>query len=193
MKRLWYPTEEDVALARAAIFALPLMLLIFVIELLLPRAPALGITVVVFAAFVLVRGVVLVRAALSLPLVDYDIERYKAMSHRARRTCRTVGLILPLASSLALPFKPEIFLIAFGTLTFVSVMLLGQSATAPPVFTIAVAGYPAILFALAVIQYGLAEALWSLVIAGIVIPQVLSLLIKTRRATESVHKMEHSF
>jgi hypothetical protein len=191
MKRLWFPTEDDVNLSRIVMYiAVPAMLLLsMAITFLIPRVSAIGMnmTIVLLAAMILLRGLVMIRGASTLPVAEDDIEKYKAISKRYRQTCKAIVFILPLASLLLLVFKPDLFLFGLGILAIVSIILLGLSGTAVTVFTCVVLSYSVILLVLTAVQRGLIEALQLVVIAvGIVTPHAFSILMKMRRASENM-------
>jgi len=187
LRRLWYPTDNDVLLSRLAIILVfPAALFPFLlIGFLLPDSLTFRVFSGVFFMVVLARAVILVRGAYTLPIKEEDIDKYNAMSERSRQSFRVVGFILPLASTFTLLVKPEAFLISFSTLATLSVVLLGLCAARPAVFAYTVAGYTVISFTLAAIQLSVIPALWLVAIfGGIIIPMGFSTLVKTRRAAE---------
>lgn len=189
LRRLWYPTDNDVLLSRLAlILVLPAGLLPFLlIGFLLPDSPTFGVFLVVFFVVLLVRAVILVRGAYTLPIKEEDIDKHKAMSERSRQTFRVVGFILPLTSTFTFLVKPEAFLVSFSALVALSIVILGLCAVRPAVFAYMVACYTVVSFSLAAIQLSVIPAvLLVATCGGIIIPMGFSALVKTRRAAKSV-------
>ena len=189
LRRLWGPTDNDFLLFRlAGLLVLPAVLLLLLpIDFLLPDSLASRISLGVFVMVVLVRGVILVRGAYTLPVGEADIDKYKAMSERSRQTFRVAGFVLPLASTAILLFKPELFLVSFGTSAFLSIVFLSISLVATAVFTLVVVVLSAISFTVVAIQDSMGSALVTLILVGVIVPQAFSTFVKTRRASEKVH------
>jgi hypothetical protein len=190
MKRLWYPTEDDVNMARIAIYiTVPIILVVsLVITFLIPRVSVIGMNVALalFALVMLLRGLVMIRGASTLPIEEADIEKYKAISKQYRQVCKTVGVILPFASTLLLLFKRDLFPFGFGVSAIFSTIFLGLSGIASTVFVYVVIVLSTVSVILLAPESGVIEALQLVVIAwGIVTPHTFRILIKMRKATEN--------
>lgn len=185
MSRLWYPNEEDVTIARFAMsVAAPVILLApFLLGFLAPKAPVFLVSMVIMAAVILLRAIILVRGAYTLPISEDDICKHRNISPDWRRTFRVIGFTLPIASTLILLFKPELFAISFGISVIIAVIFLAFSGISLSTFVCVAGLYFGLSFLLATVQTGMTTALgMTMLIWGLVLPSSYANLVTVTRA-----------
>jgi hypothetical protein len=176
-----------VAIARLALsMAAPLMLLApFLLGSLVPKTPAFLMTMILLAAIILFRAMILVRGAHTLPVTEDNIGKYRNISPGSQRTFRIIGFTLPFVSTLILPFKPELFAISFNITVIIAIIFLAFSGISLNAFVCLAGVYFCLSFLLVSIQAGMTMTLgMTMLIWGLVLPSSYANLVNVRKVIE---------
>ena len=181
---MWYPKQDEVdQLKYAGHILFPVGLCFFVIPLalLLPGRLVTYLFLLLFLGFFILRGIVLVRGAYTLPLGDEREIALAPVSTRSRVVMRVVSVFFILISLPSLFFFPKYFFIAFVTMAMASMIALAHAGFSTAAFLIISAVLMLISMAISLFEAGSAGAFVFLVVSIIAFPQALESFVKLNR------------
>ena len=182
--RIWYPKQDEVdQLKYAGHILFPVGLCFFVIPLalFLPGRFVTYLFLLLFLGFFMLRGVVLVRGAYTLPLDDEREIGLAPVSSRSRIVMKVVAVFFILISLLSLFFFTKYFFILFVTMAMASMIALAHAGFSTAAFLVKSAVLMLTSMAICLFQAGSAGAFVFLVGSIIAFPLALESFVKLSR------------